>query len=280
MESIEAPQPERPMSGGEPAPGADAPAPQPQDWRQSFSWELDVNGQKVTPDSAEKAKTWLQLGHNYSQRAAELNKREAEWQQKLRQAEEHAKRFSLYQEVDDHARQNPQWWEHVQNSFQQRGQPQVDPSLAPILNPLLERLQGMEGFVQTLQQQKQVEEQQRQDQALEAEIGEIRKQYPNIDLNAVDETGRSLEFRILKHATENGIQSFRAAYRDYLHDKLVEESKAQALAQHSQSQREAAKAGVLGKTQAPTKGLRAVESVRGKSYDALAGEALRELGIA
>lgn len=251
----------------------------PSDWRQGFQWEIDYNGQKISPDSADKAKTWLSLGHNYSQRAAELNRERATWQKEREELATKYKSYDRFANLDEYARQNPEWWKHVEQSWEQRGSFNVDPNLKPVLEPVLNRLQQTESFLQQLQQERAQAQLKEEDQALESEIGEIRKQHPNIDLSAADETGRSLEYRILAHANQTGIKSFRAAFRDYLHDKLVEDSVAQRLTQQAKEKEQKAKAGILGTTPAPTKTVNRAQNLRGQSYDALAQEALRELGL-
>lgn len=274
LAEIESPSEGRPMGGGE-APAAAAPAATPADWRQSFDWSIDHNGQKVSPDSADKAKTWLSLGYNYSQRAAELNKTQAELARERQQLSEKYKGYDRYGEIDQYARQNPAWWKHVEESWQQRGSHGVDPTLAPIL----QRLQATESVLEQYQRQQAEEAQKREDQALDGEISEIRKAYPKIDLNAVDELGRSLEYRVLKHANDNGIRSFRAAFRDYLHDQLVSEAQVSAREAIAKDTQAKAKQGVLGRSPAPTKGLNGAANVRGKSYDQLMAEGLAELGV-
>ena len=278
LADIEAPAEPRAMSAPEgetpPAPAAEAPATP--DWRSTFDWTVERNGQKFVADSAEKAKTWLSLGVNASERGRALTQRE----QELNALAEKYKGFDRYGEVDTYAKQNPEWWKFVEEQWAQRDQQrqQLDPSLAPVLNPLLERLGSMESFVQTLQEQKRQQELESQDKALDAEIESIRKANPNIDFASVDESGRTLEYRVLKHASENGINSFRAAFRDYLHDKLVEEAKAQSLSQQAQGQTKAVKAGVLGKTPAPTKAAPEI-SHKGKSWDQLGADVLKEYGL-
>lgn len=263
-----------------PAPEAQpAPAAPAADWRQSFDWSIDHNGQKVSPDSAEKARTWLSLGHNYSQRAAELNKREQAWQQQQRELQQKYQGYDRYSEIDQYARQNPDWWKHVESAYQQRATHGISPELQPVLQPILQDLQHTKSFIAELQEQRALEAKTKEDQALDAEIGEIRKQYPNIDLNAPDETGRSLEWRILNHANETGIRSFRAAFRDYLHDRLVSEAQANGRSAIAKDTQAKAKAGVLGVTPAPTKQLAPAQNVRGKSYAQLAQEAMAELGL-
>lgn len=281
MAEIESPGEERQMTGGEAPPPATPPAAAaaPADWRSGFDWSFDHNGQKVTVDTAEKAKTWLNLGHNYSQRAQELNKTQSQLAQERQQLQDKYKGYDRFSDLDQYAKQNPDWWNHVQQSWQQRQTHGVDPQLRTVLQPVLERLQQTESFLADLKQQRVVEDHARQDQALEAEIGEIRKAYPNIDLAAADETGSSLEFRVIKHANDNGIQSFRAAFRDYLHDRLVTEAQAAGRAAIAKDTQAKAKAGILGQTSAPVKGLQPAQNVRGKSYSQLAQEALAEYGI-
>lgn len=276
LSEIDAPS-EIPMhSSEEPAAAPEAPS-----WDPS-PFEFDWKGQKVRPDSLDKAKTWMQQGYNYSERAAELNRRQAEFDARFKDWEGKAKHYSRYDEVDKYVKENPQWWEFVEQQWQQRGQqgqPQLDPNLEPIIKPLQEKLSQYDTFFQQLQQERQQEVIAKEDQALDAEISEIRKAHPNIDLNAVDESGKTLEQRILNHAMENGINTFRAAFRDYLHDQLVQTAKADSLQKEAKSTQIATKQGLLGKTPTPRKGIERAQNVRGKSYDALTQEALAELGV-
>lgn len=278
LSEIEAPS-EIPMhSSEEPA----APEQVASTWDAS-QFEFDWNGQKVKPDSLDKAKLWMQQGHNYSQRAAELNRRQAEFEQKFKEWEGQAKHYSRFDEVDKYVKENPQWWEFVEQQWSarhQNGQPQLDPNLEQVIRPLQEKLSQYDTFMQQLQNERQQEVIAKEDQALEAEISEIRNKHPNIDLNAVDESGKTLEQRILDHAMENGINTFRAAFRDYLHDQLVTTAKADSLQQEAKERQTATKQGLLGKTQTPRKQVERVQNVRGKSYDSITQEVLAELGIA
>ncbi len=275
LSDIEAPAGERPMAGdAAPAPAA-APAP---DWRSSFDWKFKSDGAEVEPDSADKAKTWLSLGHRYSQRVQGLNQREAEYNKLA----EKYKGFDRYAEIDSYAKENPQWWQHIEQTWAERAAQQPPSAADPALAPILERLQQTEGVLQEWQQQRALEQQQQQDQALDTEISEIRKSHPNIDLNAVDpETGRTLEWKVLNHANENGIQSFKAAFRDLFHDKLVEEAKAQGRVAIAKEKEAAAKKGLLGTTSTPTKGqLKApTRGVSWNSPEMDAGAILQELGF-
>jgi hypothetical protein len=291
LEQIGAPTPPPEMEGGEPAPTE--PAQQEQPVWNGQEWEFEVGGKKVVPESRDHITTWMKQGYNYSQRMGELNKthaqRMAEAESAFKKAQETESRFKPYSEIDQYAKQNPDWWSFVEQSWQQRAQQsQLDPNLERIINPLKEELGSIKEFVGTLQEREALEAEaraaeaaQKEDQALDQEIGEIRKQHPNIDLNALDpETGKTLEWRVLKHAQENGIKSFKTAYRDLLHERLIEDAKAngrQAIAKDKETQ---IKKGILGQTKVPTKDLKPANTKApwsSQEYDAQ--NILNEMGL-
>jgi len=273
LADIESPKGET-LTEGEPAPPAPA---APEQWAAPDWARFEWNGKQVFPDSAEKAKTWLSQGYNYSQRMGDLNKQMRE-NDRLRQ--EWEAKVKRWEEVDNYARQNPQWWEHVEKGWQERNKPaNVNPELESVLKPIQEKLTQYEGFLGELQKERESARIKQQDQELDAEIESIRKKHPNIDLNAVDASGKTLERRIYEHANQHGIPTFRAAFYDHLSDRLIEMSKANGREEIAKNQQAAAKKGVLGVTPAPIKNVNPAQSVRGKSYDQLKQEALAELGI-
>lgn len=277
LKEIEQPSPEREMSDGVP-PGEKQPEPAPPSWN-GEEWAFDWNGKRVIPDSRDKLHTWASLGHNYSQRAAELNKRETEFKS-LEQ------RYKPYAEVDDYATKNPDWWEAVQDAYGKRGQevPQtvgeLDPAIQAALKPLQDQLAQVTSFMTSAQTERAQQDQKRSDEALVAEVEAIRKQHPTIDLTAADESGETLEYRVMKHAAEIGTSSFRAAFRDYLHDQLVESAKANGQTAQAKAAEHAKRQGILGKSPTPKKALDdKPANVRGKSYDQITADVLQELGL-
>ena len=246
----------------EPEPPAE---PEPPQWN-GEEWGFDWNGKRIVPDSRDKVMTWASQGYNYSQRMGELNKthaqRMAEVESRFRSASDLEQRYKPYAEIDEYARQNKEWWDHVQQSFQQRQQPSLDPNLKQVLSPIEEKLSRFEQFLAVQEQAQQQARIEKEDQALDAEIDAIRKQHPTIDLSERDESGETLERRIYKHAAEIGTTSFRAAFRDYLHDKLVVQQSAQSKLQAVKSTQAQVKQGLLGKTPAPTKQLKPVDTKR------------------
>ncbi len=257
-----APAEERAMEGPKEAP---APAAEATPWWSTI--EFDSGGRKVKPDSEEKARTWISQGYDYSQKMGAFNQERAKWQAERQELSGYKDKFSRYDQVDQYAAKNPDWWKHVQESWNSRDTVGVDPQIAKVLSPIQEKLSQFEQFVGTIQQQQQAAEAAKQqealekdNQALDQEITSIRKQYPNIDLATKDESGETLERRILKHAMDINTSSFRAAFRDYLHDQLLVTAKADgkdAVAKETQLN---FKKGLLGKTQTPTKELKPVNT--------------------
>jgi hypothetical protein len=123
------------------------------------------------------------------------------------------------------------------------------------------------------------ERQKTEDAALESEVSQLRQQHKDLDWNSADENGHSLEQRVLKHASENGINSFRAAFRDYNHDQLLKLTELRAREAAMLERQKVVKSGLLGQSPTPKKGLQTADNVKGKSYNNLVSEALSELGI-
>lgn len=258
--------------GQAPAAPQEAQQQEPAPWAPPEWAEFDWRGQRVKPDSAQKANIWMSQGYNYSQRMAEFNKAQAEFN-KLRG--EWEPKVKQYQEVDEYAAANPDWWEHVKASYQEK----KNGAVSPEIQALREELSSLQSIKAEWEAQKQAAAHAQEDQALDQAIEATRKQFPMIDFAASDASGISLQDRIMRHAVDNGIGTFKAATLDYLSDKLPSLFAAQGREAVVKKAAEAQKAGVLGRSPAPTKGLNGAGDIRSKSYDQLRDEGLREMGI-
>jgi len=279
LADIEKPEGERSMTGAEPAPSpeeAAAPAPEAAPQWNANEWEFDWNGKKVAPNSREKLMTWASQGHNYSQRMAEVNRLQKEAQA----VQERFKGYDRYTPVDKYAKENPAWWDHVEKSYADRETPQQgqdDPSLQAIINPLKEQIQTLNQWREAAEQERTQQELKRADDALQTDIDSIRETHPTIDFDAADQSGRTLEKRIIDHANEIGTASFRAAFRDYLHDQILESAKAQSLTAQVKAKTVPGKPGI---TVSPTpRRDEGPVAAKGRSYDAITKSVLKEYGI-
>lgn len=253
------------------------PAPTPAD---EIEFQHDGKAIKIARNDP-RLITWLQQGYNYPQAIAKERQRV----EQERQAFE--KQYSPYKTIDEYAKQNPDWWSHVQQAFEQRdAQPKAgdSPELAQIKAQLRQEIMAeikpiQEKFT-SIEQKEQAEQVAREDQALGSEIQSIREQYSNLDWQSPDQAGMTLEQRIIKHAIENKIESFRAAFRDYSFDHLAKlhEERGKETVQKDIQQRQ--KLGIIGQSSTPKKGIKPAENVKTKSYDDLMREAKEEYGIA
>lgn len=238
-----------------------------------FKWK----GKEITATAAQRDQ-WAQQGYDYAQSIQSV-KAEREAAEQLK---------SKYAPVEEYISKNPQWWDHVQKAWTERDQIAAqqqaaeqakyadNPALREI-SALKQELQDLRQFKEELTTEKQLAKQKEEDSQLDKEIKSIRDNYKDIDFDRVDDSGKSLEYRVLEHAQNTGISSFRAAFRDYYHDQLValkQEKAKEGVAADIQKQ---TKLGLLGKTQAPLKGFKEAKNVKSQSYNDLLQEALSEL---
>lgn len=240
------------------------------------SWEITVGGKPVKA-SREQLIQWAQQGYTAPGRISQLSKdleryksEETKW----------AEMQNKYGEVDSYVRQNPQFWEHVMQSYQQRNQVLNDQSnpLAQTVQSLQSRIEEQSQTLAQIMQERQKMTEQQQDQAYLQTFEELKKSYPDVDFETPNAEGMTLEYRVLKHAQENGINNFKTAFRDYYHDELMSRTEAKAKEEAIKQQQKTKKAGILGITTTPQKG-RPSGNIKDMSYDDLMKEALEELGI-
>lgn len=257
-----------------------APAPTAQ---QDFQETLTINGKEIKA-SREQLKKWAEMGYNYPQKAEALNKQQQEFMTKQQQLEaqwkERESKWAPYKEVDEYAAKNPDWWTQVQQSYQQKMQgAESNADVARIKQELLAELNPVKEFMQNQITKEQNLKVQEEDSKLGQEVESIRKTYSNIDFDTPDEDGKSLEMKILKHAMDNNISSFKTAFRDFYHDHLIGKAKEEGKELVSKEIQKRTKLGILGETSKPTKGLKYAENVKDKSYSQLIEEAKSEMGF-
>lgn len=287
ISQVESGQSERPMSAAEvtpirspepQAPKPQAPEPTPPAAAEiEFTW----NGKAIkAPATDPRIKQWASQGYDYAQRMQAFKQEQEAF---TKQQEQIKALEARYREVEAYAEQNPDWWNHVQQSFQAaRAQPgnTTDALKSEVLKALEEKLSPVQQFIQNQQIKEQTQAREAEDQALEADIKSVRDTYADLDWNGLDATGKTLEIRVLEHAAQNGISNFRAAFRDYQHDQLIKKAEERGKQQLVNERKAKTKLGLLGESPTPKKGITAAEDYKHKSYDDLLREGAEELGIA
>lgn len=258
--------------GAEPGAAAQAatPAP-PQEFE--FTW----NGKPIKAP-IDRITQWASQGYDYAQKMAEFKAKHSEFEQAQKQFED---RISPYRQIDEYAKQNPQWWDHVTQAWETRESMSQDPN-----NPLAAELQRVQQQLKEVLEFKNQEIQKREevrikdeDSKLESEIQSIREQFKDLDWATADAAGMDLEMRVLKHANETGIRNFRAAFRDLMHEDLVSKAEERAKENLVKERQKNTKLGLLGTSPTPKKALGQAQNIKSKSYDQILNEVYDDLGL-
>ena len=251
--------------------------------------EINFNGQKfsVPPD---KQVPLMQMGLNYSERMRALNVEKQTFETEKTAVAE-AKKY--YEAIDQAAKANPEWWEHVKASYQAKisgnaGNPAgnhtgsetsgavMTPELRGALAKITDLEQKLDGFLGKQTQEAELKQVQAQDAVLDQQIASVKKDYPEFDWMTADQSGHVLEDRIILHAQKNGIQNFRAAARDMLFDDIVSRREMKAKETIGKDIQAKTKAGVVV-TKPKASGLQPPKDLN-RTYSDLMTEGLAELG--
>lgn len=231
-----------------------APAPTEPSFKE---YEFNSRGQAVKiKENDPRFQQWLSQGHDYSQNINQFKSEREKWDQDRQKWE---KDWSVYREIDAFAKQNPDWLNTVQQSYAQQRQsgtqgaipPEVKQYLDQQLAPVAQDIPLMKQFLQEMQTQKMEKQQSDEDARLSDAMKSIQAKYQNLDFAAKDESGFSLEHRVLDHAVKNGIPTFKAAFLDYYHDNLEKLAEARGKEATMKEIEKRKKMGLLDESPAP-----------------------------
>lgn len=259
-----------------PTPDAQAKPPEPS-WQED---EYEAMGKKIR-EPREMILKRASQGYHYAQRMHELGIQA----EKYKGYDEKLSQLQRWQEYNDYAEKNPEWARHVEEAWntranmQQSNQETVQQQqfqLPPEVQQTLSELKAFRDETLTVRQQEQI---QKEDKQFGDEIEETAKKF-SVDLSQADEQGRSLEWRVLEHMKSMGMDGskqghFRAAFKDYYLDHLLERQKEQVKEQEAKTLEERRKAGILDVSRAPK--TRGAFNPSNHSYDELGAMALRDL---
>jgi hypothetical protein len=241
-----------------------APPAAPDPSKQEYA--ITVGGKEVK-GTIDQLRKWASMGYEAPNKIGQLNQQLEQWKQKEAQFKEWQEKYSA---VDEYAKQNPQWWNHVTKNWEQVSQ-QMNEN-----NPLLQELNSLKATVQDLAQYKNNIVMQQEDKVYEEEKSKITQQFPDVDLHSPGEDGKSLEYKVLEHAQKMGIKNFTTAFRDFYHDEIVKRASEKAKEQVVKEKQTKSRLGIVGQTAQPiTKQF----DVRGKSYNQLAEDIFKELNL-
>jgi len=240
------------------------------------------NGKKIElPMNDPRVQQWLSQGHDYGTNTAKLKAEREQFEQERKQIEQLKQ---TYGPVDEWVKQNPEAWNLFLQQYQRSQQGltgEIDPN-----NPLVQHIQKLEqkleqrlGEFSPLIESHKKQEIDAQEKALDADIESVRKAYPDLDLDATGDDGRSRMYKVFEHANKNGIKNFKTAFKDLYHDELVQLAVEKGKESELKARQKQTKLGLLTDKSAPAKGIKPAQNYKDKNYQQLIDEGLEELGL-
>lgn len=262
----------------------------------SMTFTYQARGKDRTEDIGTILKR-ASRGYDYSELVNQHKQEVDAWQAKVSERERQiAERENRWKPYDEYAQQNPGWAEYIRDQWSSRsnwnGSQQAnqssgyDPQTTQGSNlpPEIRReLDEFRIFKQSVERERVLAKQAQEDQALHTEIQLVRQQYPDIDFDYTDpETGESLENQVLRHAQQNRIHNFSAAFRDLYFEKLMDRHVMKAKENVAKQMQTANKNGFIAqsdRSMLQQNQNQNNQQSRPRSWNELADRAIAELGL-
>ncbi len=272
MARIDAPEPEMPMSAPEtaqePEAAAKSEAPAaPQEFEYEFS------GRKIK-EPIDMILKRAGMGYDYAQKMEAFKREQAAYKQQL---EEKYKPYDKYKTIDEYVQKDPDWWAHVEQSYQDRLASE-DPTVKRVKSILDEELRPVKEMLSQKEQEAQQAKITEEDTRLTQDIKSIREKYSDLDFDTPDAEGKSLEAKVLEHGAKHNYPSFKAAFVDFYHDqleKMWESRGREAVGKEAQKRQKLGLSGTQTPKQKPTEAY----DHRGKSMNQILQDVLEIEGI-
>lgn len=223
-------------------------------------FEYTIEGGKKVKEPLEMVLKRAGMGYHYAQQMHAINQEREKYKgydEKFQTYEQEMAKLRRWQEYDDFARQNPEWARHVEETWNSRENLQQSNEVQqnPELESLKAELAELKQFRESLALEKQQAQFAAEDKQFAGEIEETAKKF-GVDLSQADEQGRSLEWRVLEHMSSMGLDGskpghFRAAFKDFYLDNLLDRQKEQVKEQTAKQEVDMRKAGILGVSRTP-----------------------------
>lgn len=194
-------------------------------------------------------------GYHFAQRMNEYHQKMQKFEDEyLPQIEQATELKEKYGKFEDYAKENPEWYEHWNNAYENRHTLNQQPGEAPqadniqsILKDMLsQELSPVKEFMSSYQQQQQMQQQEKEFDQQYQTVEKTRQQFKDVDFDRTDpETGKSLEYEVLEFMQKSGIKDFNAAFKAYYHDNLVKMQVEQARTAQEKAEIERKKNGIL-----------------------------------
>lgn len=238
---------------------------------------LIYKGQEISIND-DKYRSLAQKGYSYEKDMHQLKVDRKLWEhdQKKQSSE-----MEELRKIQDYAVQNPQFQSLIQREWakiQGGGGLQDDDQQSTVsgtdsqLSAILDRLNQQDNM-------NRAREEADKEATLETSVEKYKDAYGSFDWGSKDENGQTLEDKIMDYALEQKIPSFKTAANDYLFDEHVKRASITSKETAAKSIQNQHKLGLGKVTSESQLKVKKAEGVRNKSYNQIAAEALKELGL-
>ena len=241
-----------------------------------------------------KVLSFAQQGFDYNKKMHDFNVQrglfdaeKAKTADQLKKYADIEQRLNRYKEVEEYQKKDPNWWNHVVTSYQQRQQEQgviasPNNNTQPIAELIQKEVAPLKEYISSLQEEKKVLAKVQEDTELDTVVSSFKEENSQFDWTTLDQNGHDLEARILKHAMDMGLtkpNQFKAAARDFLYDESLKRAELKSKEELGKDIQKKTKLGLGPVKDKPTDKVTRVKDVRSKSWGEVGDEALKELGL-
>jgi hypothetical protein len=237
-----------------------------------FTW----NGKPIKAP-VDKIKLYAGQGYDYAQKMQDFKLKQSEFEKSQKEFEPLRTRYS---EIDQFAKQNPQWLDHVNQAYLEAiGTAQAQGKSDPEIQALKQELQDLKQFKDQLTEERTEAQIKTENQKLDGEIQSIQVKYKDLDWQTPNGEGKTLETQVLEFAIQNGIKNFEHAFKLFNHDSLITLHASRAKEEQVKAKQAQTKSGLLGSTPAPTKQFGRPLGDKNKNMNDITREIIEEMGL-
>ena len=198
-----------------------------------------------------KLKNHYQLRHDLEQNQRSFKEERAKFEAERGDLNKYNEYKQKYEAVDQYAIQNPDWWNYVQEQFQQRGTfglqkdqtiPEPVRNTISALNKELGDLKNELGEFRTWKQEAQLA---KDVQEIETEFKGVSSSFKNVDFLTPDDSGVNLKSKVLQHGAEHGFPTFKSAFLDFYSDNLFKQAQETGMKSATESIQKSKDAGIV-----------------------------------
>ena len=175
--------------------------------------------------------------------------------------------------------ENPGFAETVRQAWDSRLGQQSPATMSPEYQALQDTIQQLQDRLNAQDTERQEHSQKQAEESLVKSKLDYKKEHPDFDWHAKDEFGQTLQERIEKHAVDNGIRSYKLAANSFLFDQHMKRTEMKAKEVAAKEIIEQKKKGLGPITDRSVKKTQQANNLGAMTYQDLATEALKELGI-